>query len=194
MKKLFALLFLASVCFATEPMFRIDSLENTKDNAYKINENFKDIGVNKLDVSAIDNYQNKNSSSVYSNNSDKLDGQHGSYYVPVSTFTGNVTHSAFTSLGTGNPAIKLKTITGTTADAEGGGAYPAHGLTGAKIIGFTCVVRYSANTAVPPNITDMAGYQYHCFFDATNFDVELHATNSENILSKPFAVMIFYTE
>jgi hypothetical protein len=102
--------------------------------------------------------------------------------------------SGFTQLGEVAPAIKFKELTGTTASIEGGSIVVAHGLTGAKIISFTCVVRHSANRGMAPQYTFDSGYLYSVFYNDTNFVVNTDNINSENILSKPFTIFIIYKE
>jgi hypothetical protein len=109
------------------------------------------------------------------------------------TVTGAKTFSGFTALGAG-PAIKMKKLTGTTAAAEGADATVAHGLTGGKIISHTTLVSYAANSSVPPSYTWSPGVQYDILHDATNFIVRLSATNSGNILSKSFTILVIYEE
>jgi hypothetical protein len=110
------------------------------------------------------------------------------------SFAGNKTLTGFTSFGSGNSGLKCKVLSGTTAAAEGGVTTVAHGLTGDKIISITAVVRFASNTGVPPNYGAAAGYEYFVVHTATNAQIELHTTNSENILSKTFYVTIWYLE
>jgi len=66
-------------------------------------------------------------------------------------------------------------------------------LTGGKIISATCKVEYASNCGVLPN-SPVAGYIYSFDHDATNANIALHATSSENILSKGIIVYIVYEE
>lgn len=102
--------------------------------------------------------------------------------------------NGFTQLGSDAPKIKMKKLTGTTAAAEGGGVSITHGLTSTKIIAIQVMVEYSSGSYVPSSYTNSAGYQYDWYADATNVTVGNHATNSENILSKPIKVLITYEE
>ena len=109
------------------------------------------------------------------------------------TFTGTVTNP-FTVLGTGSPVMKLKRLNGTSANAEGGSVNIAHGLTLAKIIGFMAILQASATDSMPPNFTTVAGYFYDVYATTSNIAVRNHATESENILSKPVIVTVMYEE
>ena len=107
----------------------------------------------------------------------------------------NMVQEGFTQLGgSGAPAIKMKKLTGTTNSAEGGSTSVAHGLTGSKIIGFTCKVEYATDSGMPWQHTTFAGYQYDVYHNGTNFIVYNHATNSENLLSKNFIITVWYEE
>lgn len=89
-------------------------------------------------------------------------------------------------------SIKMKIVTGITNSAEGGVTQVAHGLDITKIVGFTVIVRAAASVIVPPNYTFYVGYEYNTYIGTSLVDVDNHATNSENILSKSFSVMIWY--
>jgi hypothetical protein len=106
--------------------------------------------------------------------------------------------SGFTRLGESAPAIKMKKLTGTTASTEGGTTSVTHGLTASKIISFTGAIYVDATTVMPfgykPGTAGNQGFEVHCYVSNTGFSVINHATNSENILSKPFAITIFYEE
>jgi hypothetical protein len=114
----------------------------------------------------------------------------------LSTPTANITTaniSGFTSLGTGNTGIRIGEITGTTAAAEGGSTTVAHNLTYTQIISITAIVGVSSITGcITPGYTNVAGYEYYVNASGGNITVDLHATNSENILSKPFSVVVIY--
>ena len=110
---------------------------------------------------------------------------------------GNVLITGYTQLGTtaqGAPVIKLKSLTGTTAAAEGGTINFAHGLTSTKIIGIQVMVEYVSGRYICSSYSSSVGYQYDWYTDAASILVGNHATNSENILSKPIKVLITYEE
>lgn len=112
-----------------------------------------------------------------------------------STDDPTITLYGYTKLGDINsPAIKMKKLTGTTGAAEGDSANVAHGLTTAKIISISCLVADGAGSYYPPGYTALAGYEYDVRFGGTNVVVTNHATNSENILSKAFTILITYEE
>jgi len=106
-----------------------------------------------------------------------------------------ITSGGYIKLGaTTAPAIKMKKLTGTTASTEGGTIIVAHGLTGDKIISITAKVMQATNYGLLPESVEQLGYQYHFWHDNINAILRTHTTNSENILSKPFVVTIFYEE
>jgi hypothetical protein len=110
-------------------------------------------------------------------------------------FTGTVEVDGFTKLGSSSsPAVKFIKLTGTTAATEGGTVNITHSLNSAKILGFTCKVEHVATRGMFPAHTFWPGYQYDVYFDDTKFVVANHATNSENVLSKPIAILVIYEE
>lgn len=113
---------------------------------------------------------------------------------PTPTTSGSLDVHGYTCLGDGAPAIKIKKLTGTTASSEGTATSIAHGITASKIISISGLVFYAASTAVPPGYTNTAGYEYYISATSSNIDVENHATNSENILSKALTITIIYEE
>ncbi|BAU76120.1 hypothetical protein [Metapseudomonas furukawaii] len=112
--------------------------------------------------------------------------------VLLSNATG-ATLNGYTKLGTDAPAIKQKKLTGTTAAAQGNAVTVAHGLTSSKILDVRVTIFYEAGKGIPTN-HPVAGYQAGTGFDATNVTVSCIASNSANILSKPFTVLITYEE
>ncbi|WP_330115679.1 hypothetical protein SA496_01295 [Pseudomonas sp. JS3066] len=100
----------------------------------------------------------------------------------------------YTQLGDTAPAIKQKKLTGTTAATEGGTVSASHGVTSSKVIGVQVLVFHSSTNAILPGWVASAGYQYDVQLTSTGVQVVLHPTNSENILSKSFAVLITYEE
>jgi hypothetical protein len=113
----------------------------------------------------------------------------------ANTWTAKQTFSNYTVLGAG-PAIKMKKLTGTTDGAEGGVTNVAHGLTQSKIISFQTLVTHSAapDGSVPAGYTRNAGYEFNESLYDGRVSIENSATNSENILSKSFTVLITYEE
>lgn len=111
-------------------------------------------------------------------------------------FATGIASNGFTALGSGNSPIKVKVLTGTTGAAEGSDASVAHGLTGAKIIGIMAKIEYNTNTGVLPGFVAaiVAEYEYGVSHDSTTIYVKLHPTNSANLTSKPFTLVVLYVE
>lgn len=82
------------------------------------------------------------------------------------------------------------TLTGTTNSAQGGTTSVAHGITSTGIKGISAVVFTSSGVGVTAGNAS-TGMQFSVSFDATNVTVTNHATNSANILSKPFTLFVF---
>lgn len=92
------------------------------------------------------------------------------------------------------PAIKTKKLTGTTAGVLGVSAAIPHGLTGSKILGVEVRIEYTAGGYIAENYGNNAGFEASKQWDGTNIVIYNHATNSENIFSKPIVVLVTYEE
>ena len=102
----------------------------------------------------------------------------------------------------GDPKIKFelievnnmafKVLTGTTSDTEWGHTSVAHGLDSTKINFIVGDVKWSTGAGMPNSHGYNAGYQFDIEYNTTVVKLLLHATNSENILSKPFKITICY--
>lgn len=94
------------------------------------------------------------------------------------------------------PGLKIKKLTGTTGVTEGANVDVAHGIgLTDKIIAWTARVKFDDNTWVPQGQrTDPINQEFHAQVNTdTDFRINLAAVNSADILSKPFEVLIFYT-
>ena len=108
---------------------------------------------------------------------------------------GNATHNGFTKLGSSAPSIKVLRFNGTTSASQGLLTSIAHGLTSSKIISVTVLVEYGPGLFVPHSyIRNINGYQFDFYIDLTNINIVNHPTNSANILSKPYKIMVTYEE
>jgi hypothetical protein len=113
----------------------------------------------------------------------------------ITTLSGSNTgdQTSVEGLAISGGVIKWKKITGTTASVEGGLTAIAHGLTAENIVGMQSLVHwngFNSTGSVPGDTT--AGYQFYCYYDATNINLKLHDSTSEGILNKPFTVLIQY--
>ena len=88
----------------------------------------------------------------------------------------------------------VKKLTGTTGATEGSFTNVAHGLTLAKIIGMQVLVTADNGNLIPPAFDTIAEFEYGAFLSATNAVVDLSATNSGNLLSNAFTVLLTYEE
>jgi hypothetical protein len=110
------------------------------------------------------------------------------------TIAGNKTLSGFTVLGAG-PAIKIKTLSGTTPSTQGASVTIAHGLTFNKIISCTVlVIQGGGSLLVPHSYLNSAGNQFDYYIDTTNVQINTVASNSSNIVSRTITVTIIYEE
>jgi hypothetical protein len=111
---------------------------------------------------------------------------------------GNTNINGYTQLGKtteGSPAIKIKKLTGTSSNVDGGDANITHNLTWAKIIGVQVMVDYvpGAGTLLP-GFTDSPGYEYSVSVTTSTINVLNKLGNSANILSKPIRILVTYEE
>lgn len=100
----------------------------------------------------------------------------------------------YTNLGDDAPKIKMKKLTGTTASSQGGIANIAHGLTSSKILSVDVTIEYGTDLYIPTGYKRIAGYWACKQWGSTNISIYNHATESENILSKPFKLLVTYEE
>ncbi len=111
--------------------------------------------------------------------------------------TGKTEINGYARLGKiteGSPVIKMKKLTGTSASSQNAWVNVAHGLTQSKIISVNIIMTVPGFVNVPPSYTFHAGYEYEYQVAASNIVVINTATNSANILSKAFTVLIVYEE
>jgi hypothetical protein len=80
-------------------------------------------------------------------------------------------------------------LSGTTASTQGGTATIAHGVDSTKIRSVFAVVLTASGVGVTQGDTG-TGLQVSVSFDATNVTVTNHPTNSSNVLSKSFKVLV----
>ena len=99
----------------------------------------------------------------------------------------------FTKLGTYAPAIKIRKLTSTTSDTEGGFAIAVHNLNFEKILSVSVLVNFDGTQYFPPNLTT-GEVLYTYYIDANQVVILNSATNSGNILSKQVKIMITYEE
>lgn len=99
----------------------------------------------------------------------------------------------YTLLGLDAPAIKMKKLTLTSANAQGALTFVNHGLNRSKIISYTCLLDYGAGD-IPPNYNDVPGFEYNVQTTATGFNVYTKTGNSGNILGRPIKVLIIYEQ
>lgn len=123
----------------------------------------------------------------------------GNVLIATSTDDGSnkLQVNGFTKLGEAATGIKMKVLTGTTADTEGGAITIAHGLDVTKVISFSATVINGTTEAIAMDSTPAiigAGYLFNCFLNATNAIVDLSDSDSENILSKTVLITIWYKE
>lgn len=126
--------------------------------------------------------------------------ENGTWNIGVSTNTdnslntvfGSLRVSGFTTLGD-NVGIKVKRLTGVTSPVQGGTVAIPHGLSGDKIQGWTAKVSHQFLQGISGDFDSGApGLSYDCLHDGLNFTIYNHPTNSTNILSKLFTILVFY--
>ncbi|WP_064198107.1 MULTISPECIES: hypothetical protein [Emticicia] len=109
---------------------------------------------------------------------------------------GNFTVNGFSKFGGSTsafPAMKTMMLTGTTA-ASGLTTTVVHGLTASKIIGFQVIVAggVSSDIYVPSNHPD-PGMTFFSAYDAGSFYITRSSSNGSQLISKPYKILITYT-
>ncbi len=111
---------------------------------------------------------------------------------------GNTDISGYTQLGTTSeaaPSIKMKKLTGNSANSQGGLVAIPHGLNRAKILGVQVLLTYAAAVAdIPGPYLDAAGYEYNWQVTVSDINIYNKTGNIINILSKPVRILITYEE
>ena len=100
----------------------------------------------------------------------------------------------YSKLGSDAPVIKMKKLTGTTASIQGTNETVTHGLDSTKIISWTTLIQNATTQCVGHHHTYTAGYHFDDWYDNTVFVVHNVDTESANILTKPFIILITYEE
>lgn len=85
--------------------------------------------------------------------------------------------------------VRETSLSGTTAGSQGGTTSVAHGIDSTKIRGINGIVFTASGVGIAQGDSS-TGLQFAVSFDATNATVTNHPTNSANILSKPFTLLI----
>jgi hypothetical protein len=97
-------------------------------------------------------------------------------------------------LGSSSPKIQIKKLTGVTSATQGGSIAFVHGLNPSKIISVDVLVEWSANSFLHAAYRFNPGYEFDFFTDASTITIANVGSNSINILSRPFKVLITYEE
>lgn len=109
------------------------------------------------------------------------------------SLSSNNSFSGFNKLGASALGLKNLVLTGTTGSSEGAQVNIAHGIIGSKIVFCTLTVEYSAGAYVNA-ACNVAGFNVNLLWNATNVTVSNHPTESENVLSKPVRITVWYEE
>lgn len=112
-------------------------------------------------------------------------------YTTISFTSVNLIATTSIKAGTGAPNLACLEFTSATKAVEGEVTNIAHGLPGSNIRSCDVMVFSSSNIPIMKDNIG-TGLQYSVDIDGTNVIVTLHATNSENILSKTIKVLIWY--
>jgi hypothetical protein len=102
---------------------------------------------------------------------------------------GNVLSNNWLKLGSDAPEMYLETYTGTTSSAIGGITNVAF-LNPTNVISASIIVDCGAAGYVTDNYSFTDGYQVQFTIEDTNIKVRNVLSNSYNILSKPFKLMV----
>lgn len=103
--------------------------------------------------------------------------------------------NGFTKLGNeiSTPSIKMKEITGTTANSSGGYVDVVHGLVQSKIIAVSIFVTDTYGSDIPPGLT-MGAAKYEYFIITNHIRLHNILGSDAQIINKPFRMLITYKE
>ena len=124
----------------------------------------------------------------------------GNFGVGVPNPTANLHVDGFTKLGFGAPAIKMLKITGTTASvsvtlgATTNYVVIPNGIPANKILSVSLAVDLGSAGNVFAGYTQSPGYEIDITYNGSFFYIWNIPTNSANILSKPFKLLVTYKE
>jgi len=88
----------------------------------------------------------------------------------------------------------MKKLTGVSKPTQNDWTNVPHGLTLSKIISVNIIMAVTNWVNIPPSYTYHPGFQYDYQVAPADIVVINSATNSANILSMPFTVLIVYEE
>lgn len=121
----------------------------------------------------------------------------GSTYLSIAP-SGNTTLNGYTKLGNDAPAIKMKYITGTTGASQGDQLGIGSGLpSNTQIIGLSAQVQINNGTWIQPGFASTSGwngYEYYAYVYNHSIFLKNSPNNSNDILSRPFKILITYIE
>ncbi len=118
----------------------------------------------------------------------------GSTGIGTTTPQAKLEVNGYTKLGNSSPKIQMKKLTGTTAATQGGFTSLVHGINSAKILSVDVLVEYSPNAFVPHSYRYNGGYDFDFYYDSSTINVVNSPSNSSQILSKSFRILITYEE
>lgn len=99
----------------------------------------------------------------------------------------------FSKLGEDAPRVKMKELSGTTANLSGGMAEIAHGLTLSKILSVSIFVSDMYGSDIPPGLSfSSARYEYYLI--ANHVRIQNIAGTDTQILGRPVRILITYKE
>jgi|GEM_PF-1658859 len=92
------------------------------------------------------------------------------------------------------PRIKMKKLTGTSANIQNGFVFIPHGVTGSKILSVDIIMIIPGFVNLPPSYTWTPGYEYNFQVGDSSIVVINSAANSSNLISRAFTILIVYEE
>lgn len=99
----------------------------------------------------------------------------------------------FTKLGEDAPRVKMKELTGTTANLSGGMVEIAHGLTQSKILSVSVLVTDTYGSDVPPGLS-FSSARYEFYVIANHVRIQNITGSDTQILARPARILITYKE
>jgi len=88
--------------------------------------------------------------------------------------------------------FKTKKLVGTMPDAQGKKITIAHELKSSKIISVSCLVEDELGSKYTQNYRVRDGFEYGIVVNSSYINVEMTASNSANLIGKPFSMYVVY--
>ena len=110
------------------------------------------------------------------------------------TFGGDLAVTGYSTLGGSSPALQVLELAVTTPAAAGGSTTTAHGVTSAKIIGITGMVKAAATNTYYPMNSSVAAGSWTAYINSSNQVVMTYGGSATLVLATAIKLYIIYIQ